>query len=153
MCNFWLDLCKQFFSVFPPNWKERGKTNNIQHRFSFILSTTLVTTLLFLSHPSWKRILNPPINSINSHHQIRLWIMHAYHHHFPLSYFPSPTLIHRIHSAFFACSLKFGAVPWLFTFPFSRSTAHRAAPTVFVKAKKIEASGTSSSKTVAMPKL
>lgn len=57
------------------------------------------------------------------------------------------------HSDLLACSRRFGAVPWPVTFPFSISAAHSAAPTVFVKAKRIDAIGTSSSSTVATPKL
>lgn len=65
--------------------------------------------------------------------------------------FPSSVIC--AHSAFLACSLSFGAVPSSVTLPFSISAAHSAAPTVFVKAKRIEATGTSSSRTAATPKL
>jgi len=57
------------------------------------------------------------------------------------------------YSAFFTCSRSFGAVPLAVTFPFSISAAHSAAPTVFVKANRIEATGTSSRSTEATPKL
>jgi len=57
------------------------------------------------------------------------------------------------HSAFLACSFNFGAVPSSVTLPFSISAAHNAAPTVFVKANRMEASGTNSSRTAATPKL
>ena len=57
------------------------------------------------------------------------------------------------HSAFLACSLRFGAVPSAVTLPFSISAAHSAAPTVLVKANKIEAIGTNSRRTAAIPKL
>ena len=63
------------------------------------------------------------------------------------------TAPYGVYSAFFACSLKRGAVPSLVTLPFSMSAAHSAAPTVFVKAKKMDAIGISSSKTAAIPKL
>lgn len=63
------------------------------------------------------------------------------------------TAPHELYSAFFACSLKRGAVPSLVTLPFSISAAHSAAPTVFVKAKKMDAIGINSSKTAAIPKL
>ena len=57
------------------------------------------------------------------------------------------------HSALLACSLNPGAVPSAVTFPFSMSAAHKAAPTVFVNANKILATGTNSSRTEAIPKL
>lgn len=57
------------------------------------------------------------------------------------------------YSALFAFSLRFGAVPCPVTSPFSMSAAHNAAPTVFVNAKIIDATGTSSSNTAATPKL
>ena len=65
----------------------------------------------------------------------------------------SPILILRDYSAFLACSLKPGAVPSFVTFPFSISAAHSAAPTVFVNANRILATGTNSSNTAAIPKL
>ena len=64
-----------------------------------------------------------------------------------------PILILRDYSAFLACSLKSGAVPSFVTLPFSISAAHSAAPTVFVNANRILATGTSSSNTAAIPKL
>lgn len=57
------------------------------------------------------------------------------------------------YSAFFACSLSLGAVPSFVICSFSMSAAHNAAPTVLVKAKKMDANGTSSSKTAATPNL
>ena len=65
----------------------------------------------------------------------------------------APILILRNYSAFLACSLKPGAVPSFVTFPFSISAAHSAAPTVFVNANRILATGTNSSNTTAIPKL
>ena len=59
----------------------------------------------------------------------------------------------QCHSAFLACSFNPGAVPSFVTFPFSISAAHSAAPTVFVNANNILATGTNSSKTAATPKL
>lgn len=64
-----------------------------------------------------------------------------------------PILILRCHSALRACSLKPGAVPSFVTFPFSISAAHSAAPTVFVNANRMLATGTNSSRTAATPKL
>lgn len=63
------------------------------------------------------------------------------------------TPILQCHSAFLACSFKSGAVPFSVTFPFSISAAHSAAPTVFVNANRILATGTNSSRTAATPKL
>ena len=65
----------------------------------------------------------------------------------------APILILQTYSAFLACSLKPGAVPSFVTFPFSISAAHSAAPTVFVNANRILATGTISSNTAAIPKL
>lgn len=59
----------------------------------------------------------------------------------------------KAYSAFLACSRSLGDVPCSLTSPFSISAAQSAAPAVFVKAKKMEATGTSSSKTAAIPKL
>ena len=54
-----------------------------------------------------------------------------------------------LYSAFLACSLRPGAVvPVL-----SRSAAHRAAPQVLVKAKKMPAIGTISRRVAGIPKL
>lgn len=61
--------------------------------------------------------------------------------------------IQPFYSAFLACSLSLGAVPSFVICSFSISAAHNAAPTVLVKAKKMDASGTSSSKTAATPNL
>lgn len=55
----------------------------------------------------------------------------------------------ELHSAFFACSLKLGAV----VLPLSRSAAQRAAPTVLVKEKNSPATGTNSRRTAGTPKL
>ena len=57
------------------------------------------------------------------------------------------------YSAFFTCSLSFGAVPSAVTLPFSISAAQSAAPAVFVKENRIDARGTSSSRTAVTPKL
>lgn len=57
------------------------------------------------------------------------------------------------YSAFLACSLSLGAVPSFVICCFSISAAHKAAPTVLVNAKKIEARGMSSSRTTATPNL
>ena len=65
----------------------------------------------------------------------------------------APILILHYHSAFLACSLNPGAVPSFVTFPFSISAAHSAAPTVFVNANRMLATGTNSSRTAATPKL
>lgn len=65
----------------------------------------------------------------------------------------APILILRNYSAFLACSLKPGAVPSFVTFPFSISAAQSAAPTVFVNANRMLATGTNSSNTAAIPKL
>ena len=65
----------------------------------------------------------------------------------------SCTPILRRQLTFLACSFKPGAVPSLVTFPFSISAAQSAAPTVFVKANRMLATGTNSSKTAATPKL
>lgn len=61
--------------------------------------------------------------------------------------------IQPFHSAFLACSLSLGAVPSFVICSFSMSAAHNAAPTVLVKAKMMDANGTSSSKTAATPNL
>ena len=53
------------------------------------------------------------------------------------------------YSAFFACSLNSGELPAAF----SKSADHNAAPQVFVKAKKIPATGTISSNTALTPNL
>jgi len=58
-----------------------------------------------------------------------------------------------LHSALRACSLRFGEVPSGPVSLFSISAAQSAAPTVFVNAKRIEATGTSSSRVAATPKL
>jgi len=55
------------------------------------------------------------------------------------------------YSAFLAALLHFGAVVISVPF-FSRSAAHRAAPTVFVNENRIEAIGTSSSNVATVPK-
>lgn len=65
----------------------------------------------------------------------------------------SPLPRHPAHSALFAFSLSSGAVPSLSIFPFSMSAAHNAAPTVFVKANRMLATGTNSSSTAVTPKL
>jgi hypothetical protein len=44
-------------------------------------------------------------------------------------------------------------VPWVLWWPFSRSAAQRAAPTVLVNEKKMPAMGTSSRRTAGTPKL
>lgn len=127
------------YTFYPQNISINTSFLFIAFRFFFLFPSTLLPSISHKLHPF------PPNPSMNhAMHAITIFLS---------PHLPPPTLFISIHSAFFACSLKFGAVPSLFTFPFSRSTAHRAAPTVFVKAKKIEASGTSSSKTVAMPKL
>ena len=58
-----------------------------------------------------------------------------------------------VYSALFAFSRNSGEVPSSVTCPFSMSAAHKAAPTVFVNEKRMEATGISSRRTVAIPKL
>lgn len=79
-------------------------------------------------------------------------------HHLPLEFFPIivefislPRVIKLpiLHWAFRACSCSLGAV----VADFSRSAAHRAAPTVFVKAKTRFANGIISSKKEMTPNL
>ena len=60
-------------------------------------------------------------------------------------------IIMSSHSAFLACSFRLGAVPSAVTFPCSISAAHNAAPTVLVKANRMEARGTISNNVAATP--
>lgn len=62
---------------------------------------------------------------------------------------PTHSTSGRLYSAFFACSRRRGAVVALF----SRSAAHKAAPTVLVKANIKLANGTISKTNAATPKL